>query len=114
MIASELQNSIAPAAAVLKAMANPQRLRILCLLAEGELSVSQIESRVALSQSALSQHLAKLRQQKLVRTRRDRQTIHYALEGHAARTILAALVELQRTLPAAANTDERDGKRVSA
>ncbi len=72
MMIQELQNAIEPAAAVLKAMANPQRLKVLCLLAERELSVGQLESLVGLSQSALSQHLAKLRQDKRVRTRRDR------------------------------------------
>jgi len=110
----ELQNLIEPAAAVLKAMANPQRLKILCLLAERELSVGQLESLVGLSQSALSQHLAKLRQDKLVRTRRERQTIYYALNGPTALTIMTALVELHRATPDAANSDEDDDETACA
>lgn len=108
MMTQELQNRIEPAAAVLKAMANPQRLKVLCLLADRELSVGQLENLVGLSQSALSQHLAKLRQDKLVRTRRDRQTIYYALNGRAALIIMAALVELHREPPAPANFDGGD------
>jgi ArsR family transcriptional regulator, virulence genes transcriptional regulator len=107
----DLQDLIEPAAAVLKAMANPQRLRILCLLAERELSVGQIERLVGLSQSALSQHLAKLRREHLVRTRRERQTIYYGLDGSVARTIIAALTQL-RPDPAA-ETVRCNGKHVS-
>jgi DNA-binding transcriptional ArsR family regulator len=106
----ELQNMIEPAAAVLKAMANPQRLKILCLLFEHELSVGQLEGMVGLSQSALSQHLAKLRHDKLVRTRRDRQTIYYALNGRTALIIMTALVELQRAAPEAANAEKDEGE----
>lgn len=110
----ELQDLIEPAATMLKAMANPQRLKILCLLAEHELSVGQIENQVGLSQSALSQHLAKLRQVHLVRTRRERQTIYYALDGNAARTILAALAQLRRDPPATVNgVEPRDGKHAT-
>jgi len=108
MMIQELQNLIEPAAAVLKAMANPQRLKVLCLLAERELSVGQLENLVGLSQSALSQHLAKLRQDKLVRTRRERQTIYYALNGRAALAIMTALVELHRAPPEPANSDDDD------
>lgn len=76
------------AAELLKAMANPQRLRVLCLLAEGERSVGEINAVVALSQSALSQHLAVLREQGLVQTRREAQTIRYSLvDGPVARLI---------------------------
>jgi DNA-binding transcriptional ArsR family regulator len=69
----------ARAAAFLKAVANANRLMILCELKDGERSVSALESVVPLSQSALSQHLAKLRAEGLVATRREAQTIHYAL-----------------------------------
>jgi DNA-binding transcriptional ArsR family regulator len=62
---------------LLKAMANPQRLRILCLLIEGERSVSDINGQVPLSQSALSQHLAVLREKGLVTTRKQSQTVYY-------------------------------------
>ena len=67
------------AAQLLKALANESRLMILCTLSEGELSVGQLNERVDLSQSALSQHLAVLRRDGLVRTRRESQTIYYSL-----------------------------------
>lgn len=67
------------AAALLKALANDKRLMILCLLADGEHSVSELNELLDLSQSALSQHLAVLREQGMVGTRREAQTIHYAL-----------------------------------
>ena len=63
------------AAGLLSAMANPKRLQILCSLVKGEVAVGALASQVGLSQSALSQHLSKLRAQKLVNTRRDAQTI---------------------------------------
>jgi DNA-binding transcriptional ArsR family regulator len=79
------------AAQLLKMLANSQRLRMLCLLVDGELSVGQINERVELSQSALSQHLAKLREQGLVTTRREAQTIYYSLPGGPAKRIIGAL-----------------------
>jgi DNA-binding transcriptional ArsR family regulator len=73
---------------LLKAMAHPQRLRVLCLLVEGERSVGEIHEEVSLSQSALSQHLAKLRAIDLVTTRREAQTVYYRLvEGPALAVI---------------------------
>jgi DNA-binding transcriptional ArsR family regulator len=86
----------AAASRILKAMGNPHRLTVLCDLAYGELSVKELEVRLGLSQSALSQHLARLRQEKLVRTRRHRQTIYYSLNGEAAERVMLALVELYR------------------
>ncbi|MCW4151919.1 metalloregulator ArsR/SmtB family transcription factor [Halomonas sp. 18H] len=80
--------------ALLKAMANDNRLRILCLLAEGELSVSELNQQLVLSQSALSQHLAILRRAQLVTTRRDSQTIYYSLEGDCAKTLITTLDHL--------------------
>ncbi|MBZ9556892.1 MULTISPECIES: metalloregulator ArsR/SmtB family transcription factor [unclassified Modicisalibacter] len=79
---------------LLKAMANENRLRILCLLDDGELSVSELNARLALSQSALSQHLAILRREGLVTTRRASQTIYYSLQGDQARTLLDTLAGL--------------------
>ena len=87
------------AAALLKAMANEHRLMILVHLAGGEKSVGALESLMAsesgdqtgLSQSALSQHLARLRRDRLVATRREAQMIYYSLAGSSAAAILAAL-----------------------
>ena len=79
------------ASALLRAMGNPQRLRILLLLAERERSVIELEALVGLSQSAVSQHLARLRQAKLVRFRRDGQMTFYALDGAEVQSILMTL-----------------------
>jgi DNA-binding transcriptional ArsR family regulator len=82
------------AAVLLTAMANAKRLEILSLLVEGEFPVGQLADRVGLSQSALSQHLSKLRAQKLVSTRRDAQTIYYSSQSAAVIKILSALDEI--------------------
>ena len=79
------------ASTLLRAMGNPQRLRILLLLAEHERSVIELETLVGLSQSAVSQHLARLRQAKLVRFRRDGQMTFYALDGAEVQSILLTL-----------------------
>ena len=81
-------------AALLTAMANTKRLAILDLLVQGELSVGEIAGRVGLSQSALSQHLSKLRAEKLVSTRRDAQTIYYSCHSPAVQAILATLADI--------------------
>jgi DNA-binding transcriptional ArsR family regulator len=78
----------ADAARLLKTLGNEKRLMLLCLLVEGERSVGELNTRLDLSQSALSQHLAVLRTDGLVTTRRDAQTIYYSLaEGPAQRII---------------------------
>lgn len=80
------------AARLLKALANPRRLRILCLLVEEELTVGQINERLPdLSQSALSQHLARLRDERLVATQREAQSIRYSLPKGPAQSIIVAL-----------------------
>lgn len=88
---SAMNENADAAAALLKALGNSQRLRILCLLVGGECSVGEINAKVELSQSALSQHLARLREQGLVTTRREAQSIHYALADGPAAHIIATL-----------------------
>ena len=90
----ELQARALRATGLLKAMANPVRLLVLCQLAEGEKSVGELEKIVDVSQSALSQHLALLRQRGLVQFRRAGQTIYYSLSGPEAPALLAALYEV--------------------
>ncbi|MGB5629137.1 MAG: metalloregulator ArsR/SmtB family transcription factor [Woeseiaceae bacterium] len=86
--ASDMQLHASDAAGLMKALGNESRLMILCVLAEGERSVSDLNTIVPLSQSALSQQLARLRQQRLVKTRRESQTIFYSLaDGPADRVI---------------------------
>ncbi len=82
------------AAKMLKHLANPSRLVVLCELGQGERSVGELESVVGVSQSALSQHLAKLRAARLVSTRRESQTIFYALADPGVGKIIGALYEL--------------------
>lgn len=83
------------AASLLKAMSNECRLLVLCYLAQdGELSVGQLGDRVGLSQSALSQHLAKLREEELVATRKEAQTVYYRVCDPKAGQILALLHDL--------------------
>ena len=82
------------AARLLRALANDKRLMLLCLLVEREHSVGELNARVALSQSALSQHLAVLREDGLVSTRREAQTIYYSLAAGPAQQVIATLHDL--------------------
>jgi ArsR family transcriptional regulator len=94
MDARRLETKAGQAATLLKALSNRRRLSILCRLAEGETSVGALAESLGLSQSALSQHLARLRARGLVQTRRDAQTIYYAVAGEEAPRIMAALAEI--------------------
>ncbi len=86
--ADRMGEHAADAAGLMKALGNESRLMILCVLANGERSVGDLNETIPLSQSALSQQLARLRQQELVTTRRESQTIYYSLaEGPADRII---------------------------
>ena len=91
---AELQARALRAAGLLKAMSNPVRLMVLCQLAEGEKSVNELEAVARISQSALSQHLALLRERRLVSCRRAGQSIYYRLDGPEAPALLAALYEV--------------------
>lgn len=81
-------------AALLAAMANAKRLLVLCHLVEGERSVGELAAIAGISQSALSQHLAKMRLQRLVATRRDGQTIYYSLASTEVRVLIETLYRL--------------------
>ena len=88
---STMQRNAADAVNLLKGLANESRLMIMCVLAEGEVSVGQLNTRIKLSQSALSQHLAVLRDQGLVKTRRESQTIYYRLAETPAMSVIELL-----------------------
>ncbi|MFA7602846.1 MAG: metalloregulator ArsR/SmtB family transcription factor [Novosphingobium sp.] len=90
---AELAAHAAEAAGVLKLLANEQRLLLLCRLAQGELSVGQLVELCDQSQSSVSQHLARLREGGLVRTRRDGTTIHYSLADESVRQLIDMLCE---------------------
>lgn len=91
---AKLQDNAARACNLLKAMANPARLLVLCQIADGEKSVGELERAVGLSQSGLSQHLAVLRSKNLVTTRRDAQTIYYSLASDEAAAVMSTLYEV--------------------
>jgi len=88
---NEFADSAKNASDLLKAMGNERRLMILCQLGRGEKSVGELERLINLKQSALSQHLAKLRSQKLVKTRRDSQVIYYSLASCEVEKIIQTL-----------------------
>jgi DNA-binding transcriptional ArsR family regulator len=89
----KLEKNAGKACDLLRAMANRSRLLIMCQLAGGEKSVSELQPLIGLSQSALSQHLAVLRRKRLVRTRREGQSIFYALTSGEAASIMHTLHE---------------------
>lgn len=88
---TEFQKRAGEAAQLLRALSNERRLMILCQLAEGERSVGELQPGVGLSQSALSQHLAVLREEGIVATRREAQTIWYRIASPAALEVVATL-----------------------
>jgi DNA-binding transcriptional ArsR family regulator len=86
-----LEARAAAAAAVLSALAHPKRLMILCLLSERALTAGELARRVGLSQSALSQHLARMRHLGILGARRDGQSIRYSLAAPIVGEIIAIL-----------------------
>ncbi len=90
----EVERNIDLASTLLKALSNERRLRIICALYKGEKCVSELEKIVDLRQSALSQHLARLRQEGLVDTRREAQIIYYSLSHEATTMLLRTLHDI--------------------
>ena len=88
---SELRSKAAEAARLLRALSNENRLMLLCLLLEGEKTVGELNESLDLSQSALSQHLALLREEDMVKTRRSGQSIYYGLASPSAQQIIKTL-----------------------
>lgn len=91
---AKIKKNIPRAAKLLRVLANEQRLKILCQLLEGEQCVGELWQRSDLSQSAFSQHLSKLRTDKIVKTRKEAQTVYYRLESDAASNVLEALYNI--------------------
>ncbi len=116
----DMQRNARDASALLTAMSNERRLMILCQLLQGECSVGDLQPLLGVSQSALSQHLAKLRKDGLVHTRRQSQTIHYSLASDKAHDLIEALYsiycqpkpqeppQLQESVPTSIQTDTQD------
>lgn len=91
------------AAELLKALSNPQRLRVLCLLIDGEKTVGEINAEIELSQSALSQHLAVLREGGLVQTRREAQNVFYSVADGPVQQVMRTLHDIY------CPTEDQDG-----
>ncbi|WP_448251009.1 ArsR/SmtB family transcription factor [Ottowia oryzae] len=90
-----LQDNAADAAALLQAVGNPHRLLVLCLLiGEGEMSVGALNEQVALSPSALSQHLARMRDEGLITFRREAQTLYYRIENPNVAKLIGTLKDI--------------------
>lgn len=87
----DFEDNARPAADLLRVLANERRLQVLCALRRQELSVGQLAEHVGLSQSALSQHLARLRADRVVDTRRDGQAIFYRIADGEVMTVLDAV-----------------------
>ena len=106
---SVMEDHAGEAARLLRSLGNPHRLLVLCMLSGGEMSVGALNESLPLSQSALSQHLAVLREEGLVGTRREGQTIYYSVPDGPALRILEVLHGTY-CVPAAAPSMRRRGK----
>lgn len=92
-----MQANAEQAATLLRAMANKSRLVLLCMLNGKELSVTELNAELNIPQSTLSQHLAVLRKDNLVKTRRDAQTIYYSLKSDEVMAVISTLYDLYCT-----------------
>jgi len=96
---AELENNATEASGLLKVMSNQWRLLILCHLTQGERSVQELQKQLGMGQSALSQHLAILRYEQLVTTRREAQSIFYSLASKEAEKVLLTLHDIYCPVP---------------
>ncbi|EKO3926842.1 helix-turn-helix transcriptional regulator [Vibrio metschnikovii] len=87
----QMQVHIDEVTELLKIMAHPERMMVLCQLIEGEVAVAQLQQASLLSQSALSQHLALLRKQRLISARKRSQQVFYSLADHKVKQLIASL-----------------------
>lgn len=109
-----IPGQVGVAAAFIKALANEHRLLVLCHLADGEKSVTELESLLNIRQSTLSQQLARLRAEKFVTTRRDARHIYYSLASEEAREIIQLLYRLFCNRDDAAVAVPRQGYQLAA
>jgi DNA-binding transcriptional ArsR family regulator len=107
----EMHAHAAEAAGLLKVLGNEQRLLILCNLLEGPLAVGELNARVELSQSALSQHLALLREAGLVETRRESQSVVYSLPPGPVTQVMAVMQDIYCPAPSRARRALQAGSR---
>ncbi|WP_028669663.1 ArsR/SmtB family transcription factor [Saccharospirillum impatiens] len=93
-VVDDMERSVHEASLLLKALSNECRLLILCNLLDGEKSVSELNMRIDLSQSALSQHLARLRRDHLVKVRKQAQTVYYRIASDEAEQVIGLMHQL--------------------
>jgi ArsR family transcriptional regulator, virulence genes transcriptional regulator len=93
-LSTQMQARAEEAADLLKALSNPQRLRVMCLLIDGEKTVGELNAAIELSQSALSQHLAVLRDGGLVSTRREAQNVYYSVAQGPVHRVIQTLHDI--------------------
>ena len=93
---SAMQSSAEQVEALLSLLANRHRLMVMCHLMDGEKTAGELLERSSLSQSALSQHLGKLRDNQLVTTRRRGQNIHYSIASEEAQVLIETLCQLYK------------------
>jgi DNA-binding transcriptional ArsR family regulator len=91
---ADMARAAGRASGLLRSLGNGTRLMILCHLSQGEKTVGALQALLGVGQSALSQHLARLRKDGLVRTRREAQTIHYAIASDDAARVIATLYDI--------------------
>lgn len=91
---NEMEQNALEASRLLKSLANPNRLMVLCHLVKGECTVGELERRIGLSQSALSQHLARLREEGIVISRREAQSMYYSVKDQKTQRLLSLLYEM--------------------
>ncbi|MGZ9098316.1 MAG: ArsR/SmtB family transcription factor [Brevundimonas sp.] len=96
---AELQASAGPAARLMRLFANEQRLMLMCRLSDGDCAVGELAAFAGLSQSACSQHLARLREAGVVAPRREAQTIYYGISDPDAARVIALLCDIYRGQP---------------
>jgi DNA-binding transcriptional ArsR family regulator len=103
---AKMQAQAEQAAELLKALSNPQRLRVMCLLIDGERTVGEINAEIELSQSALSQHLAVLREGGWVKTRRESQSVYYSVADGPVHMVIQTLHDIYCPTP---DSNHQDG-----
>ena len=89
-----MRENAAQAAGLMKLLGHPHRMMILCELKQGECSVSQLSEKIDIPQSPLSQHLARMRHEGVVTSRREAQTVYYSLLGEEVGAVVTLLYEL--------------------
>lgn len=109
-----MERAAGKAAGLMRALANEHRLMILCQLADGERGVGELVQAVGLSQSAVSQHLARLRAEGIVATRRAAQAIYYSLASEEVRRVIDTLYSVYCAAPARCRSTSNPSRRKSA